>query len=131
MIKKFYDKYKKEHDHIPVTGDDSDIILCVNKSIDAGFDLEDLTLLINLEYVKSKSLVIQLKGRLARTYEGKTKAVYVSMIDNGFNFIGGSRYNSIASIIVDEGKSQVMHFDSGVTLPLNISKKEKKIKSST
>ena len=124
-IKRFYGTHKSKEEHIPITGDDTDIILCVTGSIDAGFDVEDMTLLINLCYNKSEALLIQLKGRLSRTYDGKKRAIYVNMIDNGIPFIGGKRSGDIEDVIAKEGKSILFRYDSNIVLPENISKKKK------
>jgi len=117
-IKKFYGNYKKEKEHIPCTGDTTDIILSIGQSVDAGFDEQDLTILINLSYVKSESLVIQLKGRLARTFEGKKKALYLQPVDLAIPRIG-EIVTSNYELIKVEGKSSISIQNSGIILPMS------------
>lgn len=117
-IKKFYSKHKKEEANITKTGDDTDLILAIAGSVDAGLDIEDLTLVINLTYVKSTSLIIQLKGRLARTYEGKSKAIYLSVYDNSFKF-SNTCYTSNYRDIAEERETRMFNIPSGIVLPLS------------
>ena len=118
-ILKFYGEYKKKSENIPTSGGSEDIILCVSRSIDAGFDVQDLTLLLNTEYIKSKAMTIQLKGRLARSYEGKNKCLYLQLVDLAFDEVV-NRCNYSFNTIKEENQSKELNMvHSNIIMPLN------------
>lgn len=87
-------------------GDDTNITLTIMSTIQAGYDVSDLNVVINLVPVSSPALIIQLKGRLARTFEGKNLAMYIALVDTGFPNIIRTQTKQMNKIL-EEGMSEV------------------------
>ena len=102
-IKRFYGEFMDN----AVVGDDTTITLTIMQTIQAGYDVEDLNVIINLVPVASKALTIQLKGRLSRTFEGKELALYIALVDTGFFGIVNVQSKQL-NVIEEEAKSKII-----------------------
>jgi superfamily II DNA or RNA helicase len=83
-IARYYGSLLKSKENKPKTGDDFDFILAITRAVDAGFDIEDLTGMIVFPFIYKEHTFKQLKGRLARIYEGKKTALMIDLVDLGF-----------------------------------------------
>lgn len=101
-INRYYGEFMED----TKSGDDTNITLTILTTIQAGYDVSDLNVVINLVPVSSPALVIQLKGRLARLFEGKSVAYYISLVDTGFPNIIRTQ-NKQMEKIKEEGMSEI------------------------